>query len=483
VSLSIPVLLAVPVVTACVVALPVSPRMRSALSLGSAGIVLTLAVRLALAVAGSGRVAGPLGLLACEGLGALLAVLIAFVAVCASLFASGTSLGSARGRANGRAFHPLFQLFVASMLMVVLSEQLALTWVALAMTTLFSAFLVAYYDTPEALEAAWKYVVLTTMGAVIALLGLLILYWALTASGEHSFTWGTVAEAAPRMPRQLLWTSFLLVLVGAGTKAGLAPMHTWLPDAHSQAPAPVCALLSGVETSTALYVVLRLGAALDGAGIEAARTAMLAFGIGSLALAALVLVQARDLKRLLAYSTVEHMGIVLVAAGIGGGASFGAAFQLLAHALAKSFAFLTAGTVGRACGSHSIRDIRGLASASPWLGLTLLLAALGITGAPPTAVFLSEMTIVRGGLDAGSYLTVAALVVLVVVAFCAVLHHVHSMVFAPSEPGTAATASVPPTVIGALALAAAPLLILGLYLPTWLQELLARAAASVGGGG
>jgi len=482
--MSIPLLLAVPLLTACVVALPMSLRLRSLLSVGSAGLVLVLAVHLAFAVTGAGRVAGPLGLLACEGLGALLALLTAFVSLCASLFASGMPLGGAGGSVNGRAFHPLFQLFVASILTVVLSEHLALTWVALAMTTLFSAFLVAYYDTPEALEAAWKYVVLTTVGAVVVLLGLLMLYWGLTASGEHSFTWGAVAEAAPRMPRPILWTSFLLVLVGAGTKAGVAPMHTWLPDAHSQAPAPVCALLSGVETSSALYVVLRLAAPLAGAGIGGARTALLVFGLGSLLLAALVLVQVRDLKRLLAYSTVEHMGIVLVAAGLGGAASFGAAFQLLAHALAKSFAFLTAGTVGRACASHSIRDIRGLASSSPWLGLTLLLAALGITGAPPTAVFLSEIAIVRGGLGQGAYLVVGALVVLVVVAFCAVLHHVHAMLFAPSEPGAAiAAGAVPRSFVGALVLAAIPLLVLGLSLPGWVQDLLARAAASLGGGG
>jgi len=472
-------LITLPLLGALLGALPLGARVRDALTVGITAALLAFATGLALEVGATGRVDGPSGLLAGEGLGALLALLIAFVALSAALFAGGYLRAGRAAPAARRAFHPLFHLFVASMLLVVLAEQLALAWVGLALTTLFSAFLVAHEDTPEALEAAWKYVVLTTIGAVVALLGLLILYWGLSATGGRAFTWSALALAAPAMPRPLLWTGFLLVVAGAGTKAGLAPMHTWLPDAHSQAPAPICALLSGVETSTALYLLLRLRPLLAAAGIEAAGTVMIGFGLGSLAVAALLLVHVRDLKRLLAYSTVEHMGIVLVAAGIGGAASFGAVFQILAHSLAKSYGFLTAGAVARACASHRIADLRGLMSRSPLLGAALLAAALGVAGAPPSAVFLSELAIIGGGLGEGAYLAVAALVVLVVVAFCAVLRHAHAMVLTGEGGGLARPSA---GMLAALALALAPLLLFGLYLPAPLRELLGAAAASLGSG-
>ncbi len=290
-------------------------------------------------------------------------LLVAFVGTTAALFSAGY-LG-ARGhhddRRDARRYYALFNLFLLSMLAVPMVAQIALMWIAVSLTTLLSAFLVGYEDTAEALEAAWKYVVLTTLGAVLALLGILILYWATRTAGAGPFTWAGLVAAAPKMPPALLWTGFLLILVGFGTKAGLVPMHTWLPDAHSQAPASICALLSGVETTTVLYMILRLFPALEAAGLAQARSWFIVFGLVSVGVAALLLIHVRDYKRMFAFSTVEHMGIILVAVGLGGGgAHLGAAYQITAHALAKSFCFYAAGVAVLAVGTQEIAAVRGL---------------------------------------------------------------------------------------------------------------------------
>ena len=195
----------------------------------------------------------------CDGLGALVLVLVALVGFTAALFSWGyIAKRGHHSEADIQRYYGLYNLFVLSMLAVPLLANVALMWIAVELTTLLSAFLVGYEDTPEALEAAWKYVVLTTLGAVLALLGFLILYWGSRVAGYEPFTWLGLVESAPNMPPALLWPAFLLILVGFGTKVGLVPMHTWLPDAHSQAPASICALLSGVETTVVLYVILRL---------------------------------------------------------------------------------------------------------------------------------------------------------------------------------------------------------------------------------
>jgi len=200
------------------------------------------------------------GWLACDALSALILILVSFVGVTASIFSLGYMTASHKEEKPGKVqrYYARFNLFLLSMLAVPLLAHVAILWIAVELTTLLSVFLVGFENTPEALEAAWKYVVLTCMGAALALVGVLILYWGLKTTGSTTFTWSGLTKAAPRIPPAFLTTSFLFILVGFGTKVGLAPLHTWLPDAHSQAPSPVCALLSGIETTTALYVILRL---------------------------------------------------------------------------------------------------------------------------------------------------------------------------------------------------------------------------------
>jgi hydrogenase-4 component F len=476
-------ILVVPLLASGFSLLPLGRCFAAPVTILASAIVLGLAVAVAVEAAPDGHVAASGEWLTCDGLGALVLLLVAFVAFTAALFSLGY-IGERiqHGRQkNIRAYYALYNLFVLSLLAVPLLANVALMWIAVELTTLLSAFLVGFEDTPEALEAAWKYVVLTTLGAVLALLGFLILYWGSRVAGLEPFTWLGLVDAAPRMPAALLWPAFLFILVGFGTKVGLVPMHTWLPDAHSQAPASICALLSGVETTTVLYVILRLFPVIGGAPGLDARPWFVGFGLLSVAIATLLLISVRDFKRMFAFSTVEHMGIILVAAGLGGAdAHLGAAYQMTAHAIAKSFCFFAAGVTVLGVGTQEIAAVRGLVRSSPLAATAMLAGGFAIAGAPPFAVFVSELVILKAGLARGQYFVVAFLALLLVIAFCAVMLHINRMAFSAPEQGARASA-VPRSCKLTLALAAIPLVIVGIYVPAPLQDLLKAAASAMGG--
>ena len=443
---------------------------------------LVLSVVAARDTVAAGEVSAVGGWLSCDGLGVLIVVLVAFVGFTSALFSVGyLARHSGHDRQSDLGgYFSLFNLFMLSMLAVPLMANVAMLWVALELTTLFSAFLVGFNGTPEALEAAWKYATLTTLGAIIALLGVLILYWGTRVIGTEAFTWNQLIATAAKMPPTLVWPAFLLILVGFGTKVGLVPMHTWLPDAHSQAPAPVCALLSGVETSTALYVILRLFSVLSRIPGSEARPWFLTFGLLSVAVATLLLLQVRDYKRMFAFSTVEHMGIILLAVGLGGAdAQFAAVYQIMAHALAKSFCFFAAGVVLLLAGEQQIAAVRGLVRRAPVAAVPLLAGGLAITGMPPSPVFVSELLIIRAGLARGHYVVVGILALLIVIGFAAIMRHVTRMSFGEPTRG-ARPARIPRTCAAALVITALPLVLLGLYLPIGLGTLFQLAGSAIG---
>ncbi len=476
------VILIIPLIASALSLLPFGRRFAAPITIAATALVLVLAVIVAMETASAGRITALYGQLTLDGLGAIVLALVALVGFTAALFSAGyIAKRAGHGGAHGvPRYYGLFNLFVLSMLAVPVVANVALMWIAVELTTLLSAFLVGFEDTPEALEAAWKYVVLTTLGAIFALLGFLILYWGSRVASLEPFTWQGLIEAAPKMPPVLVWPAFLFILVGFGTKVGLVPMHTWLPDAHSQAPAPICALLSGVETTTVLYVILRLFPVIGGAPGLDARPWFIGFGLISVGVAALLLINVRDFKRMFAYSTVEHMGIILVAAGLGGAdAHLGVAYQMIGHALAKSFCFFAAGLTVMALGTQEIARVRGLIRSAPLAAVALVAGGYAIAGAPPFAIFISELVIFKAGVASGQFWTIALLAFFVVVAFCAVMLHVNRMVFGWSD-GDCPVAAVPLSSKLALGFAAIPLLGIGIYAPLPLQHLLAAAEAMGG---
>ena len=475
-----------PLVAAALAGMPTRKGWMPAATVISSLIVLVGTSRMAwLAAKGvsvtAGLGPGWLNWVAVDPLSALILVLIALVATTAAIYSVGYMAHADPSPGKLRLYHANYNLFVFSMLAIPLVAEPTLVWIVVELTTLCSALLVSFDNTPEALEAAWKYVVLSLMGAGIALFGFLVLFAAMHAGGGGTYTWAGLVEAAPRMPPLLMQTAFLLILIGLGTKVGLVPMHTWLPDAHSQAPSPVCALLSGIETTSILYVILRLFPVMQAVpGAHAERWA-LALGLISVGTAAFLLLQVHDYKRLFAFSTVEHMGIILTAIGLGASAAdYGAMQQIVNHTVTKSFCFFAAGATLLAVGTREIAAVRGLIRRAPVAGAALVFGGLAITGAPPLAVFLSEFAILKAGLAGGHYVATGLLAVFIVIAFFGVMVHVNRMVFGAGEESSAETGFRLPFSVGlVLLLTAVPVLVLGVYVPRPLHDLLVLAAGAL----
>jgi hydrogenase-4 component F len=428
--------------------------------------------------------------IAVDGLSALILLLIALVGTTAAIYSVGYMAHEELTAKKLRLYHANYNLFIFSMLAIPVLAEPTLVWIVVELTTLCSALLVSFDNTREALEAAWKYVVLSLMGAGVALFGFLVLFAAMHAGGGGTYTWAGLVAAAPGMPPILMQAAFLLILIGLGTKVGLVPMHTWLPDAHSQAPSPVCALLSGIETTSILYVILRLFPVMQAVPSAHAETWALVLGLISVGTASFLLLQVKDYKRLFAFSTVEHMGIILAAIGLGGSAAnFGAMQQIVSHSVTKSFCFFAAGAALLAVGTREIAAVRGLIRRSPLAGAALIFGGLAIAGAPPMAVFLSEFTILKAGLTQGRYVATGLLATFIVIAFFGVMAHVNRMVFgAPGNAGSKENHPVPEPAGAfqlpfscrvALILAGVPVLVLGVYIPQPLHDLLTLAVTAV----
>jgi hydrogenase-4 component F len=470
----IPVL---PLFAAVVSWLPLGRRMAPITTLSACFAALILAAEAAWKVAVSGSVTVIPNWVELDGLGALILGLVATVGTTAALFSWGY-IAREKDAGHLRRYYANYNLFVFSMLAVPMLVEPALVWTAVELTTIFGIYLVAFDNTAEAVEAAWKYSVLTIMGGAMALLGFIALYRA-TRFGAAPFTWSGLVTLAPKVPPDVLKSSFLLILVGFGAKVGLVPLHTWLPDAHSQAPTPVCALLSGIKTTLVLYVILRLLPILNATGrIDIDRWAIVV-GLLAVGIAAFLIFQVTDYKRLFAFSTVEHMGIILTAAGLGGAAAhYGAVYQILNHSLTKSFCFFAAGTVLLAVDTRQIDEVHGLIRTSPIAGVALLFGGIAIAGAPPLAMFLSEFSILRSGIAAQHYVATAMLAVFVIMAFFGILHHLNRMVFGPaaSIPAHPLPVRLPRSCVLTLIVAGAPIVILGVYMPPPIHRLLQMAA-------
>jgi len=475
-------ILCIPLAASALSLIPWGRKLAPGITLVGALSVLTLSMQAALTTIRVKEIVAIPHWISCDSFGALILLLVAFVGFAAAVFSWGymDKLAAAGDLGIIRRYYARLNLFLFSMVAVPIFSQVALVWIAVELTTLMSVFLVSFESTPEALEAAWKYVVLTCMGAAIALLGILILYWGMSAVSQTPFTWAGLTATSSRMSPHLLSTAFFFILIGFGAKVGFVPLHTWLPDAHSQAPSPVCALLSGIETTVVLYTIMRLFPLFQGTSAVNTGIWLVVFGLISVGAAAFLLIQAKDYKRLFAFSTVEHMGIILVAVGLGTyNAHFGAMLQIVGHSLAKALCFFAAGATLLATGNREIGAIRGLIRTSPPAGFFMLMGGLGIAGAPPFVVFLSELSIIKAGLASGQYAVAGLLTIFIVIAFFGVLYQLNQMVF--GKPTMKLKTTLPITCIAAMVIVATPVMLLGVYIPGAVYELLHLAASSLGG--
>jgi hydrogenase-4 component F len=356
-----------------------------------------------------------------------------------------------------------------------------LYWIVIDLTTIVSAFLVGFEREAESVEAAWKYIVIVSAGLSLALLGIVLFYWGgtLHLGPVYAMTWANLTASAPFMPKALLLLAFLLVLVGFGTKVGLAPMHTWLPDAHSEGPAPVSAMLSAALLNTAMLGIVRFLGVVQGGGVGLlGRTALVVLGALSLFLAAFFIIRQTGAKRLMAYSSVEHMGIVALGFGFGGVLGVaGAMYHMLNHSLAKSHMFFGSGNMMRAYGSKEMSAVRSILSFYPISGFLWLLGAVAITGAPPFGLFLSEITIMRGGLQGPNAWAVWVMGLLLILIFIAFLNHFRAMAFG-DEPESGAEPTLKLSLWNTLplGLTLAAVLVLGFWWPSALWRFFAAAA-------
>ena len=408
-----------------------------------------------------------------------------------------------------RRFWAGLNLFAWAMLAAPMMSSLALLWVAIEVTTVISALLVAIADTDGAAEAAWKYVLIASAGLGLALLATIFAYYAgaQVLGQSYNLAFDPLLHVAARLPQAPVRLAFALAVLGFGTKMGLVPVHTWLPDAHSEAPTPVSALLSGSLLAVSFYAILRYyQVAAAALGPRFPRDVLLVFGVASLLLAALYLFAQRDIKRLLAYSSVEHMGILAIGTSFGAPIALaGVLLHVLAHAAAKGNAFMGAGVIVRKFGTKRISVIRGGLDVLPWSGPLFLLAVLALGAMPPFGIFRSEFEIVAGGFASASDTAAAILIVGVTVAFFGLAATTSRMLLLPwsatepvhAEPVLAGAVKGPPP--GQKAAAAPPrgepsgwmavpiaagtvvLLVLGVHPPAELTELLARAVHQLSG--
>src|SRR5438094_2527641 len=381
-----------------------------------------------------------------------------------------------------RLFYALFQLFIFTMLLAVATDNLGLMWVAIEGTTLATVFLVNLHDSHTGLEAAYKYLIISSVGIALAFMGTVLMYYAASIEvGEIGLSWTMLISIAARLNPSIVKLAFIFILIGYGTKAGLAPMHTWLPDAHSEAPAPVSALMSGVLLSVGVYAVLRFKPVVDLAvGGEFAQRILLALGLASVAVAAAFLWTSTNYKRTLAYSSVEHIGLVCLGLGFGGvWGTAGALLHIANHALAKSVLFVLSGRIRKAYGSTEISAVSGLMGPMPFTGGGFLAAMLALLGLPPFGLFVSEVMIFAAGFTQGFPFIAAVGLILFVIAFAGLLRTTHAILYgAPSSRHPVVEAGGWPRAIplaGALAL----LLLTGLAWPPGLAATPDRVAAIV----
>jgi hydrogenase-4 component F len=420
-----------------------------------------------------------------DPLNVFLVTLTAFVGFTTALFSRPyMQVERDRGKMTGglmRLYHSMYQLFGFTMLVALTTNNMGILWVAMEAATLTTVLLVSVYRTPASLEAAWKYFILCGVGIALALFGTVLLYMAaekVIGAEAGPLLWTNLNEAKGRLDPHIITLSFAFLFIGYGTKVGLVPLHNWLPDAHAEGPTPVSAILSGLLLNVALYAILRCKVLTDGAlQTPLAGQLMMGFGLLSVLVAAFFLSRQKDVKRMFAYSSIEHMGLITFAFGMGGPiANFAGLLHMTVHSLVKSSIFFTVGHAAQKAGTQTMEDIRGLIKVNPTVGWGLMLGTLAILGMPPFGIFASEFLILITAMREQPWATPILLLGLGV-AFASVFGRVQPMVFGDTalRPLPHPPALIPVFVHLALGL------MLGLYIPPYLSEWYRQAARMLGG--
>jgi hydrogenase-4 component F len=386
-----------------------------------------------------------------------------------------------------RLYHSSFQGFMLTMLLALSTNNLGILWVALEGATLATVLLVSLYRTPESIEAAWKYFILCGVGIAQALFGTVLIYLAaaqVIPAARQALHWTVLLEHAAELEPAVMNIAFVFLLVGYGTKVGLVPLHNWLPDAHSEGPTPMSAVLSGLLLNVALYAIVRVKMLTDGAlgvpggGLDSITgRLMMGFGLVSFIVASLFLHRQRDIKRMYSYSSIEHMGLMTFAFGLGGPlATFGALLHMTVHSLTKSAIFVTVGHASQIAGTQVMEKIRGLIRTQPAVGWGLLVGTLAIAGFPPFGVFISEFLLLTATMKSAPWLALPLLSGLAI-AFAGLFRHLHPMVFGEPPSGQAAIkTSLTPVLVHLIIV-----LLLGLSIPLVLANWFDQATRLITG--
>lgn len=421
----------------------------------------------------------PHALVQFDALGSLFLVIVCMLGFAGLIYSSSylakeVAEGSI-GQTRVRQYYALYHAFMFSMFLAAGSNNMILLWIAIEATTLASAFLISFYNRPGSIEAAWKYVIINSVALLMGLFGVFLIAAAVEqAGGSLSFDPSALVSLGALLPATLVQLAFVFIVIGYGTKAGLAPMHSWLPDAHSQAPVPVSAMLSGALLNIALLGILRFKGVVDAAiGDTFSGQILMVLGILSIIVAAIFIMIQREYKRMLAYSSIEHMGIIALGLGLGGAAAVAALLHAVYHSLAKSLLFLASGNIAHRFHSLELVHVRGLLKAMPVTGPLFFLGMLAVMGVPPFGLFLTKFSIIATLFTEHPLLAIMVILALAL-AVAGFMRHASAIFF--GEPETSEVEAPDLARSAPLILLAIALVILGFWVPEPLAELLRVAA-------
>jgi hydrogenase-4 component F len=456
--------------------------------INSAGCFVLLAIAVVLADGLAKNTVSYYNFFYMDALSGYFILIIAVVAFVASLYSinylrDDVSEGVISAK-RAMVYYVLFDLFVFTMLFTTVVNNTGVMWVAIEMTTLVSALLVGLYNKESSIEAAWKYIIICSVGISLALLGTILMYYTAFVNGNiHSLNWTDINAVSNLLNPGIVKIAFVFILIGYGTKAGIAPMHTWLPDAHSQALAPISAMLSGVLLKTAVYAIIRYMIIVNHCTVDGfSGNLLIFFGVLSVLLPAGFILIQKDIKRLLAYSSIEHIGVILFGLGVGGWLGlYGALFHIFNHAINKSLMFFGAGSIIRKYKTHNMRSISGVTGAMPFTGFFVVLGVFALCGMPPFSIFFSELMILISGFSKGRYASTAVVIFALALIFAALAYHFTKILFGKKPPEIEAGENVGAGSKTAFILTGALIAVLGIWMPKYLHVLIESAIKVIKG--